>query len=309
MKKQKNLNLDKQYNLPKSVIISYNNLEIAVFPEIASWILFKNSVQKKVFKSITEDKLCVQELINAYKENQSDLVYVLTQIEAKQIEEIHPKSVFVNKKLHIHLTNKCNLRCPHCYMSSGFEEENELTTEEVFTLIKNFKNIAGGKFVDITGGEPTIRKDFFEIVEFADSIGMEVDVYTNGTNWREEDIKRFSKIKNRNVQISVDGFNEETNSMIRGIGSFSKSMKAIELFVKNDVHVKIAVTPSFELLKDYKSDYIAFLKGLIEKYSDDNISVNISRSLMQGRELSKRNIESFKDEYNNIAEDIFSEGS
>lgn len=307
MQKSKELSQDKKYRLPEHVIVPYEDLHIAIFPEIASWVLLKNTVQEKIFKSIVDDKLCVQELMDTYSNNQNDLVYVLTQIEAKQIETLNPKSIFENKKLHLHLTNKCNLRCPHCYMESGVGEKNELTTEEIFKLIENFKNIAGGTNVGITGGEPTVRDDFFEIIEHINSLGMEVNVYTNGTNWTEENIKRFSKCKIRNVQVSIDGFDEETNSKVRGRGSFEKSLQAVDWFVKNGVYVKIAVTAPFEILKEHKQDYINFAQSIIEKYGKDNIQVNFSHTFMPGRNLSKEQIEAFKDEYFELVEDVVNE--
>ncbi len=304
IQKQKELSLDKKYGLPKYVIVPYECLKIAVFPNIANWILLKNTIQENIFHSIADDKLCVQKLMDAYRDNQGDLVYVLTQIEAKQIEQSVIVSNFVNKKLHLHLTNKCNLRCPHCYMKSGVSDENELTTDEVLKLIENFKNIADGTSIDITGGEPIVRKDFFQVVEFADSLDLEVNVYTNGTCWTENSVKYFSRLKKRNVQVSIDGFDEESNSQVRGKGSFAKAMQTIDWFVKNGVHVKVAITPVFELLKEYKSEYISFIKSLIEKYGEDNLSANVSHEIMQGRNVSNEQIKSFKKEYYDSADYI-----
>ena len=297
MQKQKELSLDERYELPKYVIVPYEYLKIVVFPDAANWILLKNTIQENVFHSIANDKLCVQELMDAYKSDQGDLVYVLTQIEAKQIGSSRQKSIFLNKKLHLHLTNKCNLRCPHCYMKSGVPDENELTTDEVLKLIKDFKSVACGNSIDITGGEPTVRKDFFEVIEFADSLGLEVNVYTNGVDWSEGEIRRFSKLKNRNVQISIDGYNEETNALIRGKGSFAKSIRSLELFVKNKVRVRVAVTPVFQILKEHKNEYVNFLKGIIEKFGEDNVSINVSQEIMVGRHISSEQISAFENEY------------
>ena len=304
MQKQKELSLDKSYGLPQHVIVPYDCLKIAIFPDIANWILLKNAIQENIFHSIADDKLCVQELMDAYKDNHDDLIYVLTQIEAKQIESHQQKSIFSNKKLHLHLTNMCNLRCPHCYMKSGVPDENELTTDEVLKLIEDFKSVACGNSIDFTGGEPTVRKDFFKVVEFADSLGLEVNVYTNGVNWSEDEIRRFSKLKNRNVQISIDGYNEETNALIRGQGSFAKSIKSLGLFVKNKVRVRVAVTPVFEILKEHKTEYVNFLKGIIEKYGEDNVSINVSQEIMVGRYISSDQISAFEDEYYHLVDSL-----
>ena len=301
MTKQKEVVPDKRYNLPEYKIVSFEDMRIAVFPEIASWVLLKNTEQEAVFKSIVDDKLCIQELMDLYKANQKALVYVLTQIEAKQIETLHPKSIFENKKLHLHLTNKCNLRCPHCYMESGFPSKNELSKEEIFKLLEDFRNIADGKSVDLTGGEPTVRNDFFEIVEKIDSLGMETNIYTNGTTWTKEKVERLAKYNIKGVQISIDGFNEETNSVIRGSGNFEKSVNLIDLLIKHNIYVKIAISAPYEILKNHKQDYIDFAKGIINSHEKGKLQVNFSSSFMQGRNLSNEEIQKFeKGHYDNV---------
>ena len=137
-KKEVEISLDKKYVLPSYKIIEYKNSNIVIFFEIAKWIIIGNEKQKQIFTSISEGKK-IEELIKLYPSNEEDIVYLLTQLEAKNIERTKSRSIFENRKLHLHLTNRCNLRCPHCYMKSGEVEKKELSTEEIKKLCKDFQ--------------------------------------------------------------------------------------------------------------------------------------------------------------------------
>ncbi len=77
------------------------------------------------------------------------------------------------------LTKMCNLRCPHCYMEAGPKAENELTTEECLGLIDEMKAL-GTEMLILTGGEPLLRKDIYEIAKAASAQKIWVVMGTNG---------------------------------------------------------------------------------------------------------------------------------
>ena len=93
-------------------------------------------------------------------------------------------------------------------MLSGKSNENELTTEQITTLIYNYKTIAKGTRLTISGGEPTIRADFLEIVKYASELGLEIKLLTNGALLTKTIIETLSQYIS-SVQISIDGFSEE----------------------------------------------------------------------------------------------------
>ena len=69
------------------------------------------------------------------------------------------------------LTRMCNLRCPHCYLDAGRKAENELTTGECLELIDEMKAL-GTEMLILTGGEPLLRKDIYDIAQYASSRGI-----------------------------------------------------------------------------------------------------------------------------------------
>ena len=293
--KELELTLDKVYTLPKFKYIYYKDYCLAIAPEVAKWIMLENNIQLEILKEIS-DKKKLEDIFAQYEDYEDEIISVLTQIEAKHLENTDIKSVFSNTRLHLHLTNKCNLRCPHCYMESGKEYVSELTTDEIKKLCDDFKDY-GGTDVSLTGGEPTTREDFFEIAEYIHSLGMRLSIFTNGFFWDDEKVKRISALNLDGVQISIDGYNEETNATIRGKGVFEKALNAVDLFVQNGIFVKVAVTAPYEIIKDHTDEYVSFSKNLIEKYREENIQINYSYFLMPGRNLNAEKIQEIKEEY------------
>ena len=124
------------------------------------------------------------------------------------------------------LTHACNLKCRHCYNSAGKPEPDELTREEGFALLEHLAE-NGTVGMLLGGGEPLLRKEFFEWVEFATAHEMKITVNTNGILVTEEVAQKMRDAGIVNVQISIDGLSEVHN-MIRGAqGAFERATEAI----------------------------------------------------------------------------------
>ena len=91
------------------------------------------------------------------------------------------------------------------------------------------KTIAKGTRLTISGGEPTIRADFLEIVKYASELGLEIKLLTNGALLTETIIETLSQYIS-SVQISIDGFSEESNATIRGENHFQKALDSLDNF-------------------------------------------------------------------------------
>ena len=135
----------------------------------------------------------------------------------------------------MHITHRCNLRCKYCYITAGQEMENELTTEEIFNFIDQFHEMGGdNQTIAISGGEPLMREDFWDIVAHAQKYDISLIMATNGILVDEEMAER---IKNNfcSVQVSLDGPREIHDEM-RGKGSYDAAIKAIENFVNAGIN-------------------------------------------------------------------------
>lgn len=125
------------------------------------------------------------------------------------------------------LTYACNLACAHCLSSSGRRDPGELTTDEALALVDE---IAAMQifYVNIGGGEPMMRRDFFEIVEHAVARRVGVKFSTNGTRLDGEAARRLASLDYLDVQVSLDGVDEATNDRVRGPGSYRAARRAMD---------------------------------------------------------------------------------
>jgi mycofactocin radical SAM maturase len=125
------------------------------------------------------------------------------------------------------LTYACNLACTHCLSASGRRDPNELNTDEAKSLIDE---IAAMKifYINVGGGEPMIRRDFFELLEHAVNQHVGVKFSTNGTRIDRPAARRLAAIDYLDIQISIDGADAATSDRIRGAGSYDAARRAMD---------------------------------------------------------------------------------
>ena len=124
------------------------------------------------------------------------------------------------------LTYACNLSCVHCLSSSGRRDPRELTTEECFAVIDELERMQVF-YVNIGGGEPTVRSDFWDIVDYATSHHVGVKFSTNGVKLTPERARQLAANDYLDIQISLDGATAEVNDYVRGPGSYETAITAI----------------------------------------------------------------------------------
>ncbi|MEU0790561.1 mycofactocin radical SAM maturase [Amycolatopsis sp. NPDC005961] len=124
------------------------------------------------------------------------------------------------------LTYACNLSCVHCLSSSGRRDPRELSTAECKALIDEFERMQVF-YVNIGGGEPTVRPDFWELVDYATAHHVGVKFSTNGVKITPEVARRLAASDYVDVQISLDGATAEVNDHVRGPGSYDTAIRAM----------------------------------------------------------------------------------
>ena len=124
------------------------------------------------------------------------------------------------------LTYACNLECVHCLSSSGQRDPNELSTAEAKAVIDELHDMQVF-YINVGGGEPLVRRDFFELLEYAISRNVGVKFSTNGYLLDEDKSARLASMDNVDIQLSLDGVDAGTNDPIRGEGSYAAVRKAM----------------------------------------------------------------------------------
>ena len=144
------------------------------------------------------------------------------------------------------ITEKCNLRCLHCYEDGTIAYEP--TTDELFLMVDKFlTTVRKWKYtpiVPLSGGEPLISKSFWPLLDHLEEYGetnrVSVPVLSNGTLIDRKVAERLSEYRVLEfVQISLDGATPETHDAVRGKGAFDKAVNALSHLVDRDVAVHI----------------------------------------------------------------------
>ncbi len=147
----------------------------------------------------------------------------------------------------IEITHRCNLNCPHCAVFAQKDAaKKELTTEEIFSLLDEWKEMRVFQLI-ISGGEPLIRDDIFEIFEYIYEWGVPVGLLTNATLITEDNLELIPP--NIIFSISFDGWGQ-THDQVRGQGRFQELIGKLEMLKENGRRVGITYTVHKQNMKD-----------------------------------------------------------
>ncbi|HEY1732877.1 MAG TPA: mycofactocin radical SAM maturase, partial [Acidimicrobiales bacterium] len=124
------------------------------------------------------------------------------------------------------LTYACNLACVHCLSSSGRRDPGGLTTAECRAVIDELERLQVF-YVNVGGGEPTIRSDFWDLLDYATEHHVGVKFSTNGTRITPARAARLAVSNYVDVQISLDGASRAVNDAVRGDGSYDAAIAAM----------------------------------------------------------------------------------
>ncbi len=148
-------------------------------------------------------------------------------------------------QLVLDITNRCNLRCLHCFNSSG-DGNNELSDKEIIRLIFEIVRIRPFN-VCFSGGEPLLRRNLlFDCLEILASNSIRTVVLTNGTLLNKKTIKTFLKLKVQEIEVSLDGPTEEIHNRLRGNSFFIKiieTLKTLKEMQFPQYEVSLVITP------------------------------------------------------------------
>ncbi|MDZ3836419.1 MAG: heme d1 biosynthesis radical SAM protein NirJ [Rhodospirillales bacterium] len=140
------------------------------------------------------------------------------------------------------LIRRCNLRCKHCYsISADTDFPGELSTDEVFAVMDDLRAFRVPVLI-LSGGEPLLRPDIFEISARAKALGFYVGLSTNGTPIDERLIDRIAEANYDYVGISLDGIGAVHDTFRRQEGSFVRSLNAVRLCRESGIKVGLRFT-------------------------------------------------------------------
>lgn len=232
-----------KYNFTESCkVLSNENRLIITNRDTGGWLKISKQCYD-VLKLGIDNDLTEGELLNKLADDDDRSYFAFLFAKLKELDVVYDidkdgdrslKKKYKIDTIYFALTHRCNLNCIHCsvdaQLSSG---EDYFSTEQVFRIIDKIKEYNPENII-FTGGEPLLRKDFIEILKYASKVySGNISIMTNGTLISKENVKILSLLLNY-IDISMDGVDEESCSVIRGKGVFQKVMNSIKLLQDND---------------------------------------------------------------------------
>ncbi|WP_303790306.1 radical SAM protein [Ruminococcus flavefaciens] len=148
------------------------------------------------------------------------------------------------RNLFLELTVRCNERCLHCGSKCGDVTSDELTVEQYRTFLQQVKEdmTTKGKMLDITGGEPLLRKDFFDIMGAAHELGFEWGMTSNATLIDDNVARELKRTGMATISVSIDGLESTHDEFRRTPGGYSRAMSGIESLIRTGGFESVQVT-------------------------------------------------------------------
>jgi radical SAM protein with 4Fe4S-binding SPASM domain len=169
-------------------------------------------------------------------------------------------------RFHLNVTEKCNIRCVHCYWEE-YGKNADPSLETIDQILAKFKELGkaygerGRHILTIGGGEPTVRKDLTDIIRLAVRRRFRVRLVTNAVNMTEPMAHSLKQAGLKIAQVSLDGACQATHDKVRGKGNWARSMRGIAALKKAGIFVIL----SYVVLPEINMEEAPMLLDLVQK--------------------------------------------
>jgi radical SAM protein with 4Fe4S-binding SPASM domain len=174
----------------------------------------------------------------------------------------YPQMIYYN------VTNKCNLKCPFCYISAGGQLEDELNHEEAVKCIDEIASLKPQTLV-FSGGEPLMREDLFDLAGYAKEKKLRIVLISNGTLINDRIAERLTIFDA--IQISLEGSTSAVHDKLRGAGTFDLVLNSIKLLKKAGVK-RVIISP---VLTRINAHDLPNLLDMVTKFRLGKVKLNV----------------------------------
>jgi radical SAM protein with 4Fe4S-binding SPASM domain len=189
--------------------------------------------------------------------------------------------IFYPIHISLELTTRCNMMCKHCYRNAGYGGR-DWDTQSLKRILLKFKS-KGLRFLEITGGEPTVHPDFLNIIDFCSKQFDLTGILTNGYLMDESMVNKLSNYKDKlMVCVSLDGSTAEKHESFRGVKSFYRVTRAVKLLSGSGILVRTSMSVTPENFDDIESTLL-----LAKKLGADIFGYSPAISVGRGKDAFK----------------------
>lgn len=188
------------------------------------------------------------------------------------------------------ITNECNYGCKYCiFASTGKKPEGELSTQQVYDAIDQLKE-NNFNYIKFTGGEPFLREDMSNILEYAVKSDILCDISTNASRITPSIATRLKILNLEMVHVSLDGANKEQHEAVRGKKSFQPTIEGIKILLSEGIKIRVGC-----VIHSFNEWYLKEICNFCEDLKIDEIIFSMMEPVgrLRGKSfgLSTRNIE------------------
>ena len=189
------------------------------------------------------------------------------------------------------VTRECNMKCSHCYINATEKKlDNELTTKEAKGLMDQICQVSKPLLI-LSGGEPLLREDIFELIKYGSSLGLKMGLGSNGSLIDDGVAKKLKAAGTATVSISLDSNIPEQHDEFRGVkGAFEKAVNACKILRNNDVLVQVNAT-----LTQNNYDQIDDIMSLAENIGVENFHLFFLVPTGRGKKLTDISPQKYED--------------
>ncbi|MDO9574305.1 MAG: radical SAM protein [Candidatus Contubernalis sp.] len=262
--------LNKRPVVSKDIFIKIdNNKVLLIDSERANWVVVSQPLAEIILNC--DGSISIEEIVNELnikcsKEFSQKLLSCFDKLYGLNFINDNGGNIIEQSKaldsVYFNLTKNCNLKCIYCYADAGGNATKNAKDQSLGfwkRTIDQLYNLNKNATINFTGGEPTIYKYFWNVVEYAKDKGLNLLLITNGSNSKDEDIQKYLNYFS-SIEVSIDSLREEVNSLTRGKDSLFSAQKFIDTLIEKGVQPTILVVVSkynesylYEINDKYKS--------------------------------------------------------
>ena len=191
------------------------------------------------------------------------------------------------RQIYFYLTEGCNLKCRHCWLSPPYQTEKTIFSMLSFDLMKEIILQAiplGLSAVKLTGGEPLMHPDITEILSFLRAKNLRMILETNGVLITDEIAEAISLSPSPFVSVSLDGVSADTHESVRGVtGSFDKTIEGIGLLIRKTVPTQIIMS-----VMKMNVGQVEKMVHLAERLGAESVKFNLIQPIKRGLVLHEK---------------------
>jgi len=257
---------------------SVDGATLFIDPERGSWLTLEEA-DAAVFRRLSAGATMRSLLAGQSEQSRERLSVLMTRVVSAGLlgDRVNFADQTKRTQVQIHLTNRCNLRCVHCYMDSGVRVMPETETERWCALIDALADRYKYVFCSFSGGEPLMSSSLFPLLEKAKTRGVRCAIITNGLLLTPRTVRRLDGLLDV-CAISLDGISSETHDAIRGRGTFTRTMTRLRQLEGASFRKVINLT----VLRSNRDELVAYLHRFINDLPF-HVDVDLGSLVQEGR--------------------------